>query len=168
MECSNDWGMLCSPSVLPSCGESSKWYKWCKFRHGAMEWPRWLVSLSPTHQRGWSRPRPIRGRGHEAPANQRRGLWSPPETSEPGHYIIQTQWYPEYILYLHYHHNDVSWRNENLKIRQFFTDSIVYHWTNVRKNIKNDVVCRVDNVFVRMCVSLHNVVTFTPLLILIL
>ena len=72
MECSNDWGMPCSPSVLPSCGESSKWYKWCKFRHGAMEWPRWLVSLSPAI-RGGGQHGPIRGRGHEALTNEKPG-----------------------------------------------------------------------------------------------
>ena len=69
------------PSVLPSCGESSKWYKWCKFRHGTMEWPQWLVSLL-SRMISWCQHRPIRGKGHETLTNQRPGLWSPPETSE--------------------------------------------------------------------------------------
>ena len=98
MEWSNDSAPLLRLSVLPSCGESSKWYKWCKFRHGAMEWPRWLVSLmrpASANQRPGSR-----SRDHYRPIRAQE-TWSP----EPEHYIIQTQWYSEYILDLHYHHN---------------------------------------------------------------
>ena len=128
MEWSNDCAPLLRLSVLPSCGESSKWYKWCKFRHGAMEWPRWLVSLmrpASANQRPGSR-----SRDHYRPIRAQE-TWSP----EPEHYIIQTQWYSEYILDLHYHHNVLQ------KIEYFSGKS---QWkSHPRKRTLGNLTCKI-------------------------